>query len=321
MIDPLSEVVALLQPGAPLSKQVAASAPWAVRRSETGRPFYMVVLEGSCRLRVDGQTQSGLITLHEGDFVLIPAARAFATSSVDCEPPGEGEAVDTPIAPMPGGARIGDPRAPVDTRLQVGHCVFGSPDARMLVSLLPAWVHVRGDPRLRTLSQLVAEESRAQRPARELVLSRLLEVLLVEALRSSAGGQASPGLVRGLSDPRLAVALRALHERPGAAWTVARLARAAAMSRSAFHERFGREVGLAPMEYVLAWRMALARQMLGQGRASIAEIAERVGYASVGTFGVAFTRQVGLPPGRYARSVRREADGRPRRTSSPTESP
>ncbi|ARN22716.1 AraC family transcriptional regulator [Piscinibacter gummiphilus] len=303
MVDPLAEVVSLLQPTAPFSKLVVASAPWAVRRADTGRPFYFVVLEGGCRLHVDGPSGGASIPLDGGDFVLIPAARGFATSSRDREPPREGEAVTTPIAPMPGGARVGDPNGPVDARLLVGHCVFGSPDAALLVSLLPQWIHVRGDHRLSMLVQLVGEESRADRPARDIVLARLLEVLLIEALRSAAGTAGSAGLVRGLADSRLALALRCMHERPGAPWTIDELAREAAMSRSAFFERFSRTVGVAPMAYLLAWRMALAKQLLRQRELAIADIAERVGYSTVSTFGVAFTRHAGMPPGRYARTA------------------
>ncbi|MGJ7564630.1 AraC family transcriptional regulator [Variovorax sp. GB1R11] len=302
MVDPLAEVVALLRPEAPFSKLVVASAPWAVRRTETGRPFYLVVLEGSCHLTVDGPAHSDTLTLNAGDFALIPAARSFATSSLDRQPPREGEAVTTPIAQMPGGARVGDPAATVDVRMRVGNCVFGSPDAALLVSLLPQWLHVRGEPRLSTLVQLVGEESRADRPAREIVMARLLEVLLIEAFRSSASTAASAGLVRALADTKLALALRRMHEHPSNAWTVAQLSREAGMSRSAFFARFSRAVGIAPMAYLLAWRMALARQMLRQRELAISEIAERVGYSSVSTFGVAFTRHVGVPPGRYSRS-------------------
>lgn len=300
--DPLAEVVALLQPRTPFAKLVIASAPWRVRRAEIGGPFYLVVLEGGCRLAIDGAPDGEILTLQAGDFVLIPAAQGFSTSSLDRQPPREGEIADTPIAPMPGGARIGDPDGPVDARLMVGHCVFGSPDAALLVSLLPQWLHVRGEHRLATLVDLVRDESRALRPARDMVLSRLLEVLLIEALRSDAGTSASPGLVRGLSDPRLAAALTRLHARPEAPWTVERLAREASLSRSSFFERFSKAVGVAPMTYLLAWRMALAKQWLRGRELAIAEIAERVGYSSVSAFGVAFTRHVGLPPARYARS-------------------
>ena len=302
MVDPLAEVVALLRPEAPFSKLVVASAPWAVRRTETGRPFYFVVLEGSCHLTIDGPAHSDTLTLNAGDFALIPAARCFATSSLDRQPPREGEAVATPIVQMPGGARVGDPNGTVDVRMRVGNCVFGSPDAALLVSLLPQWLHVRGEPRLSTLVQLVGEESRADRPAREIVMARRLEVLLIEAFRSSASTAASAGLVRALADTKLALALRRMHERPSDAWTVAQLSREAGMSRSAFFARFSRAVGIAPMEYLLAWRMALARQMLRQRELAISEIAERVGYSSVSTFGVAFTRHVGVPPGRYSRN-------------------
>jgi len=159
----------------------------------------------------------------------------------------------------------------------------------------------RGERRLSTLVELVREESRGRRPAREVILARLLEVLLIEALRSAAGTAASPGLLRGLADERLAVAIRRIHESPTAAWTVAQLAREAAMSRSAFFERFGRAVGVAPMEYLLGWRMAVAKDLLRRREVTVAEVAERVGYGSASTFSVAFTRHVGLPPTHYAR--------------------
>ena len=174
-------------------------------------------------------------------------------------------------------------------------------DAALLVSLLPQLVHVRGEQRLATLVELVREESRVQRPAREAVLSRLLEVLLIEALRSAAGTNASPGLVRGLADSRLAVALRRMHEHPTHAWTVAGLAKEAALSRSTFFERFSRAVGVAPMQYLLTWRMAIAKDLLRRNEASVAEVARLVGYSSASTFSVAFTRHVGRPPGQYAR--------------------
>ncbi|MDH0867379.1 AraC family transcriptional regulator [Mitsuaria sp. GD03876] len=302
MVDPLAEVVSLLRPQAPFSKLVIASAPWAVRRSETGRPFYFAVLEGACRLTVDGMDNSETMTLQAGDFVLIPAARGFATSSLDRQPPRDGDRVTTPIVPMPGGARVGDPAGPVDLRMLVGNCVLGSPDAALLVSLLPRWVHVRGESRLSTLVQLVGDESRADRPARDIVMSRLLEVLLIEAFRATASTAATPGLVQGLADAKLAIALRGMHALPAHPWTVAELAKAATLSRSAFFDRFSRAVGVAPMAYLLAWRMALAKQWLRQRELSIAEIAERVGYSAVGPFGVAFTRHVGMPPGRFAKS-------------------
>jgi AraC-like DNA-binding protein len=109
--------------------------------------------------------------------------------------------------------------------------------------------------------------------------------------------------VRGLADERLAFAIRRIHESPTGAWTVAQLAKEAALSRSAFFERFSRAVGVAPIAYLLAWRMALAKGMLRQNESGVTEIAERVGYGSASAFSVAFTRYVGLPPARYARAA------------------
>jgi AraC-like DNA-binding protein len=92
-----------------------------------------------------------------------------------------------------------------------------------------------------------------------------------------------------------------MHGNPMKPWTIAELAKEAALSRSAFFERFSRAVGVAPMEYLLAWRMALAKNMLRRQEGGVAEVAGRVGYSSASTFSVAFTRYVGQPPARYAR--------------------
>ena len=307
MIDPLAEIVTLLQPGTPHSKIVSGAGRWSVRRVEYGRPFFCVILEGSSRLAVDGHEP---ITLQEGDFVLIPSARAFTMSDVDA--PATPEPFDpAKVVVLHGEIRRGRQSGPPDVRLLIGYCEFGSPDAALLVSLLPELVHVRGERRLTTLVKLVREESRELRPARDVILARLLEVLLIEALRSTAGTKASPSLLRGLADARLAGAIRLMHESPARPWTVAQLAKESALSRSAFFERFSRAVGVAPMEYLLVWRMACAKNLLRRNDGGIAEIAARVGYSSASTFSVAFTRHVGLPPARYAReqvkSQRRES--------------
>jgi len=295
MVDPLAEVVSLLHPTARFSKLVSGAGSWRVRRTEAGQPFYCVILDGACTLAVDGQAD---ISLQQSDFVLIPAAQSFTMSSL-VPPPAESQDT-TPVELLPGEFRLGLQHTEPDVRLLVGYCAFGSPDAALLVSLLPQLIHVRGEKRLTTLVQLVGEESRALRPARDVVLARLLEVLLIEALRATAGTAAPPGLMRGLADTRLAAALRQMHDHPSQPWTVAELAKVAALSRSAFFERFSRALGMAPMAYLLAWRMALAKNMLRRQMANIAEVAERVGYSSASTFSVAFTRQVGLTPARYA---------------------
>jgi AraC-like DNA-binding protein len=296
MLDPLAEVVTLLQPSASLSKIVSGAGAWHVRRSVYGQPFYCAILKGSSRLSVAGQPA---ITLHAGDFVLIPAAYDFTMMSL--QPMTDGDTDTLPVEVRPRDIRVGTQDIPADVQLLVGHCTFGSPDAALLVSLLPQLIHVRGERRLATLVELVTEEAREQRPARDVILERLLEVLFIEALRSTATETAPAGLLRGLGDERLAVAIRQMHEHPNQPWTVAQLAREAALSRSTFFERFKQALGMAPMAYLLTWRMALAKNLLRGRHDSIAEIAQRIGYGSVSAFSVAFTRYTGLTPGRYSR--------------------
>ena len=294
--DPLADVVTLLQPAAPFSKLITGAGGWTIRRTEFGQPFYCALLDGSSRLLAEGHAP---VILQAGDFILIPSAQTFTASSLE---PTTSMLVDKPPLRLPNGEfRLGTPSGPPDVRMLIGYCTFGSPDAALLVSLLPKLVIVRGENRLGTIMQLVRDESREARPARDVILARLLEVLLIEALRSTVGTEASPGLLRGLADARLVTALRKMHESPAAHWTVAQLAKDAGLSRSTFFERFSQAVGVAPMEYLLSWRMALAKNLLRRNDESLSEVAGRVGYSSQSTFTVAFTRHVGLPPTRYAR--------------------
>ncbi|MBP0597392.1 AraC family transcriptional regulator [Herbaspirillum sp. LeCh32-8] len=302
-IDPLAEFVTLLRPAARYSKAVSGAGPWRVRRTDPGQSFYSAVLEGACRVLLDDGSE---VVLQAGDFVLAPSMQGFAMASLEASDAPDITDDNPPPQLANGEFRLGRLDAEPQARFLVGHCMFDSPDSALLVSLLPQLVIVRGQERLATLVRLVSEESRAQRPAREVVLARLLEVLLIEALRSGSESSAgaSPGLLRGLADARLALAIRRMHERPSEPWSVAQLAREAALSRSAFFERFRREVGVAPMEYLLAWRMALAKGLLLQGAGGVAEIAQQVGYSSASTFSVAFGRHVGMPPSRYVQEQR-----------------
>lgn len=298
MKDPLSEVIALLQPRAVFAKRISGAGRWGVRYSDFGQPSFCIVLEGSCRLAVDGQRP---LTLEAGDFVLLPATPGFTMSGFE---PVRPEHIDPKVTPSPTGeVRHGIRGGRPDVRLLGGYFIFDAPDAALFVSLLPALVHVRGVERLSVLVRLVGDESSEQRAGRDLVLTRLVEVLLIEALRSTSGEDAPPGLLRGLADTRLAPAIRKMHAQLARSWTVAELAKTAALSRSAFFERFTRTVGLPPMEYLLAWRMAVARDLLRRTDFGITEVAERVGYGSASTFSTAFSRYVGQPPSRYARGA------------------
>jgi AraC-like DNA-binding protein len=297
MSDPLSEVIGLLRPRAVFSKRISGAGRWGVRYSDYGEPSFCTVLEGSCRLAVDGHPD---ITLEAGDFVLLPTTLGFTLSGFEPVTP---EPIDPKVTAAPTDeVRHGTPDGHPDVRWLGGYFVFDSPDAALLGSLLPAVVHVRGAERLSILVRLVGEESNEQRSGRDLVLTRLVEVLLIEALRSTPGEDAHPGLLRGLADARLAPAIRQMHGQVARSWTVTQLAQTAALSRSAFFERFTRTVGLPPIEYLLAWRMALAKALLRRGEFALTEVAERVGYGSASSFSTAFSRYVGQPPSRYARA-------------------
>lgn len=296
MVDPLAEVITLLRPRAVFSKVISGAGSWAVRYSEFGQPSFCTMLEGRCVLTVDKQEP---VTLEAGDFVLMPATPGFTLSGME---PAVPVFFDPQRAPTPEGElRHGRRKGPPDVRMLGGYFEFDSPDAALLVSLLPTLLHVRGIERLSMLVKLVREECIEARPGRDLVLGRLVEVLLVEALRSHTRDSAPPGLLRGLADARVAVGLRLMHSAPARSWTVEALAKEAALSRSTFFERFSRAVGVPPMEYLLAWRMALAKTLLSRHGVAMTEVAEKVGYSSASTFSTAFSRHVGQAPSRYAR--------------------
>lgn len=298
MSDPLSDIVRLLRPRAVFANVISGRGDWAVRYSEYGKPGFCIVLEGACRLAVDGDAP---FAIGAGDFILLPTTPAFTLSSFD---PPAARVVDPHTLPRDGSElRHGEQQGPPDMRSLGGAFLFDGADSGLLVSLLPRIVHVCGSARLSHLVRMVAEETSDPQPGSAFMRSRLVELLLVEAMRATTTGSAPPGLLRGLGDERLAVALRQMHAQVDRAWTVERLAKVAALSRSTFFERFTRTVGVAPMEYLLAWRMQIAKDLLRSGELRSTEIAERVGYGSGSAFSVAFSRHVGKTPSRYARET------------------
>lgn len=296
MSDPFAEIVSLLKPVPSIAKLVTAGGAWSVERRELGSPFYCAMVEGCCALTIAGRAP---IMLEAGDFILVPQIHAFTMSSL--RPPLLGE-LPQRLETNPGVFRLGDPDAPADVTAMVGHCSFLANDKQLLSSLLPDIVHARGEQRLMDLVRMIHAEMVGELAAREMVLVRLLEVLFIDALRSVGGAETSPGLLRGLADVRLAPALRRIHLDPSQNLSVESLAETSAMSRSAFFERFRREVGVPPMEYVTGWRMALAKDLLSRREMPLVEIAATTGYASASAFSVAFTRNVGVTPGAFARA-------------------
>lgn len=296
MSDPLAEIVSLLKPMPSIAKLVTAGGAWWVERRELGSPFYCAVVDGRCLLTIAGRSP---IILDAGDFILVPQIHTFTMSSV--QPPPQGM-LPQRLEIDPGVFRLGNPDAPSEVTAMVGHCSFLANDQQLLSSLLPDIIHARGERRLMDLVKMIHTEMVGGLAARDMILARLLEVLFIDALRCAGGAKSSPGLLRGLSDSRLAPALRRIHQDPSAGVSIETLAETSAMSRSAFFERFRREVGVAPKEYVTAWRMALAKDLLIRHETPLIEIATRIGYGSASAFSVAFTRHVGVTPAVFARA-------------------
>jgi AraC-like DNA-binding protein len=280
-----------------MANVISGKGDWAVRYSAYGHPSFCIVLEGSSLLAVDGHKP---ITIKAGDFVLLPTTPAFTISSFGPAMPVFMDPNE--VARRRGEVRYGERRGAPDMRSLGGAFVFDSADATLLVALLPKVVHIQGSTRLSRLVHMVSEESVEQKPGGEFMISRLVEMLLVEAMRTSTQGDAPPGLLRGLGDERVSRALNQMHAHVDRQWTIAQLAKSASLSRSAFFDRFTRTVGVAPMEYLLGWRMEIAKELLRGDDIAVAQVAERVGYGSTSAFSVAFSRHVGMPPSRYLRS-------------------
>lgn len=296
--DPLAAVIALLRPQTVLSKLISGAGDWAVRYEAHDDPGFCLVLDGECVLDVDGVARLRLVA---GDFVLLPATPGFTMASDLRVKPTRGKPVHADEV------RHGK-AGPPDMRMLGGYFRFDGANAELVLRLLPAIVHIRrGEPgaeRVRLTAELIADEAGSQRVGREALLERLVEVLLIEALRFRpvSAAKQERGLLAGLADPALARSLHAIHVDVARAWTVGELARLAGMSRAVFADRFHRAVGMPPMQYVLEWRIAIAKDLLRNERPPLAEVANRIGYQSASAFSTAFSRVHGCSPSEFAAS-------------------
>ena len=293
-------LISLLRPTTVASKIISGAGEWSIRKPRYADPAFCLMLDGSCLLALDGLEP---IELHAGDFLLLADMPGFVMGSGHDVSPSV-----LPLEPDAREARHGTRDAAVTMRMLGGYFQFEPANAPLLSALLPRVVLVRhGEPgatRLHRLVELIADEADSDVPS-ELILERLVEVLLVEAmrLRTAPDAGAERGLIAGLSDPVLAPALRAMHADLAYGWSVERLAREAQVSRAVFAERFNHAVGMPPMQYLLHWRMASAKVLLREGQPAMTEVARRVGYQSASSFTTAFTRLTGSSPREFARSA------------------
>lgn len=176
-----------------------------------------------------------------------------------------------------------------------------------LIAALPRLLHLPAedqDPWASQVMQHAVKASQNRRPGADAVLERLSEMIFVDAVRRHAERlpSESTGWLAGLRERHVGRALALIHGQPARNWTMDVLAHEAALSRSAFHERFVRLVGQPPMHYLAQWRMQVAANLLRQSHAPVASIALEVSYASEAAFTRAFKRQVGEPPATWRRN-------------------
>jgi AraC-like DNA-binding protein len=183
--------------------------------------------------------------------------------------------------------------------------------SRSLLDSLPPTLSTRPSPgsTLRATMDLLGREMLSDAPGQQALLDRLLDVALIQILRQyfTSTGAGAPAWFRASNDPQIGRALRALHQDPGRAWTVADLAAEANLSRSAFARSFTALLGVAPLTYLTDWRMSLARERLRYGDERLATIAHSLGYASEFAFAAAFKRHHGAAPGRWRDAARAAA--------------
>ena len=194
------------------------------------------------------------------------------------------------------------------TKIIVGNFTFDGPSGKWLTDALPEVITFRMDQgqssAMQTILQILTLESQAENMGSSVVVSRLADILFVQAIRAHAAqaGATGAGWLQGLADRQLRAALRAMHEEFEKQWTVGELASAAGMSRSAFAARFKQVLSESPIEYLTRWRMHRAMQLLREGDLKIAKVASLVGYESDGAFNKSFKRAIGIAPGAYRKA-------------------
>lgn len=270
--------------------------------------LYHYVVDGELRVRIEGDGEEELV-FGPGDVVLLPRNDMHLIGSDLSLPPALGSQI---IQPRRDGGlfsiRYGGGGEP--TRLVCGFLGCDSAESNPVIATLPSAIRLKVDDSggaewIRSTFQYAADEVAKGRPGSETVLAKLSELLFVEAVRRYAetlpDGQT--GWLAGLRDPYVARTLALFHRDVGRPWTIEELSREIGLSRSALADRFTRLIGVAPMHYLANWRMQAAAQKLRNGAASLAQIADEVGYESEAAFSRAFKKAFGAAPATWRRSA------------------
>jgi AraC-like DNA-binding protein len=301
--DVLGDVLQSIHLHSSLYCRAKMGAPWGCRVSGREVASFHIVTSGSCWLTVDGMEESVLLT--EGDLVILPHGHAHTMT-------------DHPKSPV---TMLEDlkPKQPVEkdgifysigqgavTTLVCGGLELEDYSTNPLYSILPAFIHMRSKdeysiPWLQAIVELVRVEASVNRVEAETVITRLSELLFIQAVRAyiRAIGDRNVGWLGALKDPQIGQALALIQHQPGEAWTVGSLACRVSLSRSAFSAKFRQLVGEPPMQYITRVRLTKAAASLRTHPATLVEVATSVGYESEVAFSKAFKRYFGIAPGAY----------------------
>jgi AraC-like DNA-binding protein len=305
--DPLGEALHFLRMNGAFYCRSELTAPWGMTMMPMpGYVWFHVVTSG--RLWLEAGDQEPLL-LAPGDLGLVPHGEGHVLRSEPGVPaPGVLDLDREEISERYELLRHGGGGAP--TTLICGAVRFDHPAARNVVEILPPILHIEpaGSPQsdwMQSTLRLMAVEAKELRPGGEAVITRLGDILVIQAIRAwlETDPVARTGWLGALQDEQIGRAISLIHRDPARDWTVAALADELAMSRSAFAARFTELVQEPAMQYVTRWRMQVAVSALKDEGATVGELASRLGYRSEAAFARAFKRVVGMPPGAVRRAV------------------
>lgn len=291
-LDPLSDVLAVLGARSVRGTRLEASGDWALSFEGRGRLKFVAVVLGRCWLLLPGSPPEAL---GEGDVFLL-SNTPFVVASDPKQQSMDGMPLYGPDGRT---VRLGEAGGTV---MVGGGARFSDGDASFVLEALPAFLRVdRASPGAAAVARVLAlleAEVGDGRLGTSFVLDRLAEILLVEAIRAYVSTDLGDGAgwIAALADPRIGAALRLMHGDVARPWTASLLAAEVGMSRSAFANRFSRQVGRPPLDYLTRWRMVLARRRLRGSQARVAQVAAEVGYGSQSAFAFAFKRTFGCTP-------------------------
>lgn len=319
--DVLSEVLRAVRLTGAVFFKVDGAAPWVAEAPEAKKvaPFvmpgaehvveYHIVTKGSCWGGLVGEPP---VQLHAGDVIVFPQGDAHIMSSA----PGMRGPQEIDVFKRPQGSQLPiamsfNPAVPANTHLVCGFIGCDARPFNPLLSTLPRLLHVQQKSAedgalLEQLVRVAVAESTTRHPGSETMLARLSELLFVEVVRRycSVLPEETKGWLAGLRDEVIGRTLSVLHDRPAHPWALENLAKEVGLSRSMLAERFHSYVGTPPMQYLARWRMQLAASLLAGTSATLAEVAERVGYGSEAAFSRAFKRLVGVAPSAWREGAR-----------------